>query len=76
MIDKTCLLENIRTQFKDGMTVMVGGFGVPGTPFTLIDTLIGAGVSDLTPDDSALHYRTHLGSKMNAEINNANNISE
>ena len=30
------------------MTVMVGGFGVPGTPFTLIDTLLATGVSDLT----------------------------
>lgn len=29
------------------MTVMVGGFGVPGTPFALIDALIKAGVSDL-----------------------------
>jgi len=48
MIDKTCLLENIRTQFKDGLTVMVGGFGVPGTPFTLIDALLAAGASDLT----------------------------
>ena len=27
---------------------MVGGFGVPGTPFTLIDTLLATGVSDLT----------------------------
>jgi acetate CoA/acetoacetate CoA-transferase alpha subunit len=48
MIDKICLIENIRSQFKDGMTVMVGGFGVPGTPFTLIDTLLATGVSDLT----------------------------
>jgi acetate CoA/acetoacetate CoA-transferase alpha subunit len=48
MIDKTCLLENIRTRFKDGMTVMVGGFGVPGTPFTLIDALLAAGAADLT----------------------------
>jgi len=48
MIDKTCLLENIRALFKDGMTVMVGGFGVPGTPFTLIDALLEAGVSGLT----------------------------
>jgi len=48
MIDKTCLLKKIRTRFKDGMTVMVGGFGVPGTPFTLIDALLAAGVSDLT----------------------------
>ena len=48
MIDKTCLLEDIRTRFKDGMTVMVGGFGVPGTPFTLIDALLEAGVTGLT----------------------------
>jgi len=48
MIDKTCLIEDIHTRFKDGMTVMVGGFGVPGTPFTLIDALLEHGVSDLT----------------------------
>jgi len=48
MIDKTCLLESIRTRFKDGMTVMVGGFGVPGTPFTLIDALLEDGASGLT----------------------------
>ena len=48
MIDKTCLIENIRSRFKDGMTVMVGGFGVPGTPFILIDVLLAAGASDLT----------------------------
>ncbi len=48
MIDKNCLIENIRSRFKDGMTVMVGGFGVPGTPFTLIDALLATGASDLT----------------------------
>ena len=48
MIDKTCLLENIHTHLKDGMTIMVGGFGVPGTPFTLIDALLEVGVSGLT----------------------------
>jgi acetate CoA/acetoacetate CoA-transferase alpha subunit len=48
MIDKTCLIENIRLRFKDGMTVMVGGFGVPGTPFTLIDALPATGASDPT----------------------------
>jgi len=48
MIDKTCLVENIHSRFNDGMTVMVGGFGVPGTPFTLIDALLETGVSDLT----------------------------
>ncbi len=48
MIDKTCSIKNIRSRFKDGMTFMVGGFGVPGTPFTLIDVLLETGVSDLT----------------------------
>ena len=48
MINKTGSLNNIRQQFKDGMTVMVGGFGVPGTPFALIDALIETGVSNLT----------------------------
>ena len=48
MIEKTCLVEKIRLRFNDGMTVMVGGFGVPGTPFTLIDALLETGVSDLT----------------------------
>ena len=48
MIDKTCLLEDIRSRFKDGMTVMVGGFGVPGTPFTLINGLLEKGTRGLT----------------------------
>ncbi|MEE4601207.1 MAG: CoA transferase subunit A [Desulfobacteraceae bacterium] len=48
MIDKNCSIENIRSRFKDSMTVMVGGFGVPGTPFTLIDALLATGASDLT----------------------------
>jgi len=42
------LIEDIRSRFKNGMTVMVGGFGVPGTPFTLIDALLAAGASNLT----------------------------
>ncbi len=48
MLDKVCLIENIRSRFKNGITVMVGGFGVPGTPFTLIDALLAAETSDLT----------------------------
>jgi acetate CoA/acetoacetate CoA-transferase alpha subunit len=48
MIDKTCLIENIRSRFNDRMTVMVGGFGVPGTPFTLIDALLATESTDLT----------------------------
>ena len=48
MLDKICLIEDIRSRFKDGMTVMVGGFGVPGTPFALINRLLESGVAGLT----------------------------
>ena len=33
---------------KDGQTVMVGGFGVPGTPITLINALLEQGTRHLT----------------------------
>ena len=33
---------------KDGDTVMIGGFGVPGTPMTLIHALVARGAKDLT----------------------------
>ena len=48
MIDKTTSLENALRTIRDGDTIMVGGFGVPGTPFTLIDGLLELGVSNLT----------------------------
>ena len=48
MIDKTTSLENALRMIRDGDTIMVGGFGVPGTPFTLIDGLLELGVSNLT----------------------------
>ena len=48
MIDKTCTVDDIHRYFSDGLTVMVGGFGVPGTPFTLIDALLAGGASNLT----------------------------
>jgi acetate CoA/acetoacetate CoA-transferase alpha subunit len=48
MIDKTTSLENALKVIRDGDTIMVGGFGVPGTPFTLIDGLLELGVSNLT----------------------------
>lgn len=48
MIDKTITLEKAMRNLHDGETVMVGGFGVPGTPFTLINGLLQAGVCDLT----------------------------
>ena len=48
MTDKICLFEDIRRIFRDDQTVMVGGFGVPGTPFTLVDALLASGVTGLT----------------------------
>ncbi len=35
-------------QILDGQTIMVGGFGGPGTPFTLIELLCQQGAKDLT----------------------------
>jgi acetate CoA/acetoacetate CoA-transferase alpha subunit len=48
MIDKTTTLAEAVSSIGDGSTVMVGGFGVPGTPFTLIDALLAGGASNLT----------------------------
>ena len=33
---------------KDGMTVLLGGFGLVGQPNALVDALIETGVKDLT----------------------------
>jgi len=48
MTNKICMMEDIRKIFRDGLTVMVGGFGVPGTPFTLVDALLASGAGGLT----------------------------
>jgi len=40
LIDKTTTIEKAVECIPDGATVMVGGFGVPGTPFCLIDQLV------------------------------------
>lgn len=46
--DKTTSLEEAIAQIPNGAIVMVGGFGVPGTPFTLIQELGRQGQKDLT----------------------------
>jgi acetate CoA/acetoacetate CoA-transferase alpha subunit len=46
--DKQCTMESAVARVKDGDTVMVGGFGVPGTPMTLIHALVAHGARDLT----------------------------
>jgi len=47
MIDKTTTIDKALEHIHEGDTVMVGGFGVPGTPFTLIDGLLKKGITDL-----------------------------
>jgi 3-oxoadipate CoA-transferase alpha subunit len=49
MIDKICpsLAEAVAV-VRDGDTVLVGGFGVAGMPFALIDALIEHGAKELT----------------------------
>jgi len=47
MIDKIASTDKALEHIHDGDTVMVGGFGVPGTPFTLIDGLLKKGITDL-----------------------------
>ena len=48
LLDKsTCLTEAI-ARIGDGARVMIGGFGVPGTPFTLIEALVRQGPKNLT----------------------------
>jgi acetate CoA/acetoacetate CoA-transferase alpha subunit len=47
-MDKIRTLEEAMAFVKDGMTIMVGGFGGRGTPEVFIDTLVKNGVKDLT----------------------------
>lgn len=46
--DKTTTMRDAIGEITDGATVMIGGFGVPGTPFCLIDALVQQGTKDLT----------------------------
>ncbi|MFT6658079.1 CoA transferase subunit A [Maritalea sp.] len=46
--NKTCSMESAIAKIRDGDTVMIGGFGVPGTPMTLIHALVDHGACNLT----------------------------
>ena len=46
--DKTTPMVQAIATIKDGDTVMIGGFGVPGTPMTLIHALVAHGARGLT----------------------------
>ncbi len=48
MSDKETTIEDAIAQIDDGSSVMIGGFGVPGTPFCLIDELVRQGQKGLT----------------------------
>ncbi len=47
-INKITDIDSALEHIRHGDTVMVGGFGVPGTPFTLIDGLLKKKISNLT----------------------------
>lgn len=47
-IDKTTNRKEAAALVRDGASVMVGGFGVPGTPFILINALLEQKPSNLT----------------------------
>jgi len=46
--DKTTAMETAINKISDGASVMLGGFGVPGTPFAMIRELVRQGLKDLT----------------------------
>lgn len=45
---RTVTLAEAVADIPDGASVMIGGFGVPGTPFALIQALVDHGARDLT----------------------------
>ena len=47
-MDKKVDIYTAVSEVKDGHTIMVGGFGVPGTPFRLIEVLLEQGTRHLT----------------------------
>jgi acetate CoA/acetoacetate CoA-transferase alpha subunit len=47
-MDKTTEIYDAISIVKEGQTIMVGGFGVPGTPFMLIESLLEQGTKHLT----------------------------
>ncbi|MDR7237595.1 acetate CoA-transferase subunit alpha [Neobacillus drentensis] len=54
-MSKTISREEISSMFKDGMTVMVGGFMGVGTPEEIVSIILENGIKDLTliSDDTA-----------------------
>ena len=48
MIDKVTTIDNALGRVVDGQAIMIGGFGVPGTPFLLIESLLRLNFAGLT----------------------------
>jgi len=48
VLNKTTAMTDAIAQIPDGARVMIGGFGVPGTPFLLIEELVRHGPKNLT----------------------------
>lgn len=48
MTGKLASIESAVAAIGDGATVLIGGFGVPGTPFCLLDELVRQGQKNLT----------------------------
>lgn len=47
-MDKITEINDAISIIKDGQTIMIGGFGVPGTPFILVEALLEQGTKHLT----------------------------
>ncbi|SHJ37163.1 butyryl-CoA:acetoacetate CoA-transferase alpha subunit [Clostridium cavendishii DSM 21758] len=47
-MNKMVKLEELKSIFKDGMTIMIGGFLDCGSPDTIIDMLVDLNIRDLT----------------------------
>ena len=47
-MNKVTSINDAISTIKDGQTIMVGGFGVPGTPFMLVEALLQQGTRHLT----------------------------
>ena len=47
-MDKVIESSEIRKLFKSGDQILTGGFGLSGTPLTIIDELLETDISDLT----------------------------
>ncbi len=46
-MNKTTSIKKAVSLIQSGQTIMVGGFGNPGTPMTLLEALLNSGVKDL-----------------------------